>query len=91
MVRRDGERFGPGDSVVLDGQSFHDCDFRGSQAVYRGGDLPEFHNCQLTQVNWHLEGAADNTLVFLRFLFTTGNQGLVNEIIKSLRGDATLS
>lgn len=52
--------------VVLDGKSFDTCKFKGCALIYRGGTVPELSNCEFfPRTGLKLEGAADNTTVFL--------------------------
>jgi hypothetical protein len=61
-----GERFGPSDTVALDGKSFFLCTFDRCEVVYGGGDMAHegctFSGCRITfvgpahaTVQWMLE------------------------------------
>lgn len=54
--------------VSADGIRFVNCAFSGTIIVYSGGEVPVFHNCQLSGVSFDFGGAAGNTLQFLKVL-----------------------
>lgn len=88
MAKHVAKAYGPGESVVVDGQEFVDCEFKKARLIYEGGVLPTFKGCHFDSVNWHLEGAADRTLIYLRLLYSLGNKPLVERIISTLRGES---
>ncbi len=64
-------------TVYLDGAQYTGTKFVNCVLVYSGGALPvlqqnEFVNCQ-----WRLDGAANNTLDFMKLLISFGGTGIV--------------
>lgn len=53
-------------TIVLDGNEFHDCTFHECDLIYRGGSL-EFKS-KAVRCNWVFEGAAQRTITLLRYL-----------------------
>lgn len=74
------------ETVHLDGQSYFDCEFKKCRMVYEGGEIPEFNGCHFDACDWKLEGAANRTVNWLKFLHATGNQTLVEGIMKMISG-----
>lgn len=54
--------------IALDGNEYESCTFKNVTLVYAGGALPAIRNCAFEQFNLAFEGAAENTLAFLRAL-----------------------
>ena len=52
--------------IKLDGKTFKDVSFENAVLVYEGGTAPHFVNCTFTEANFAFEGAANNTINFLR-------------------------
>ena len=53
-------------NVVLDGNTFVNCQFTDARMIYEGGTPPNFTNCAFTNSNFVFQAAAGNTLNFLR-------------------------
>lgn len=53
-------------NVELDETVFVNCAFKDALLVYRGGTPPSFGNCTFTGSRFVFDGAAGNTLNFLR-------------------------
>lgn len=64
-------------TVYLDGASYTGTRFVGCVMVYSGGQLPFLVNNEYVSCDWRLNGAASNTLDFMRFLVTVGGRDLV--------------
>jgi uncharacterized protein YjbI with pentapeptide repeats len=71
-------------TVALDGESFSGCDFEACRLVYAGGEAPQFDNCRFTDCEWKLEGAAAETLSFLKLMWSAGAKPAVQSIIKDV-------
>ncbi|WP_396593334.1 hypothetical protein [Brevundimonas sp. R86498] len=50
----------------LDGNTFHDCEFRNAELVFTGGAQPGFANCRFVQSRFVFEGEAAITVNLLR-------------------------
>ncbi len=75
------------ESVVLDGNEFITCSFQNCKMIYQGGELPKLQQCHFTRCSWHLEDAAQRTILFLRSVYHSGPGGkeLVEETLKHIR------
>lgn len=74
------------ETVVLDGESFSDCEFRECRLVYSGGELPVFEHCRFDEVEWKFEGAAARTLAYLKLVWGAGGKAPVQAMIKEITG-----
>ena len=52
--------------VILDGARFRRCRFKEAALVYGGGQPPSFEDCSFEGVSFRFDGAAGNTLAFLK-------------------------
>jgi hypothetical protein len=52
--------------IRLDGATFRDCEFVDARLLFEGGTPPNFINCRFTNTHFAFEGAAGNTVNFLR-------------------------
>lgn len=52
--------------IKLDGKTFKDVAFEKAQLVYEGGIAPNFINCTFNETGFTFDGAAGNTVNFLR-------------------------
>lgn len=68
------------ETIVIDGQSFLDCEFRGVTLIYEGGVVPEFRGCTLADCTWRFEAAADRSLQVLRIMRKIGPDDLRADI-----------
>ena len=75
--------------IKLDGKTFKDVAFEKAQLVYEGGAGPNFDNCTFTETNYTFEGAAGNTVHFLRaMLFQQSNmRGVVLGLMPEIGGN----
>ena len=71
-------------TVVLDGETFSDCDFTACRMVYSGGELPQFERCRFDGCDWKFEAAAAQTLSYLKQLWNVGAKASVQAIIKEV-------
>ncbi|WP_091736462.1 hypothetical protein [Phenylobacterium immobile] len=71
-------------TVALDGQTFVDCEFNACRLVYAGGEPPRFDGCRFDDCDWRLEGAASDTLAYLKVMWAAGAKTRVQAIIKDV-------
>lgn len=71
-------------TVTLDGEAFDDCDFVGCRLVYAGGEPPSFESCRFDSCDWKFEGAAADTLSFLKTMWGAGAKSAVQATIKDI-------
>jgi len=69
-----------GETIVIDGQKFIDCEFRQCILIYRGGELPLFDGSFLDNCNWKFEDAALRTIHLLQRLNSNGGRHLVDNL-----------
>ena len=74
------------ETVVLDGEDFTDCEFRDCRLVYTGGETPSFQGCRFDGCEWKFEGAAANTLAYLKVVWGAGDKAVVQARIKEITG-----
>ena len=74
------------DRVNVDGKTFTDVNFDGATLVYGGGTPPSFNNCRFNTASFTFEGAAGNTLAFLKAMAPahTNMRGVVLGLIPEL-------
>jgi len=72
------------ETVVLDGETFSDCEFRDCRLVYSGGPPPVFENCKFHGCDWKQDDAAVRTLAYLKTLWTAGEKATVQALIKDI-------
>jgi hypothetical protein len=72
------------ETVPLDGEAFSDCEFRECRLVYAGGDTPAFAGCRFDACEWKIEGAAADTLAYLKLMWTVGEKATVQALIKDI-------
>ena len=75
------------DTVILDGSEFVNCEFDNCKMVYRGGEMPRLQHCRFARCTWHLEDAAQRSVLFLRSIYHSGQGGreLVEETLRHIR------
>lgn len=74
------------ETVTLDGESFHACEFRDCRMVYSGGELPDFQKCRFDGCDWKFEGPAADTLAHLKLIWSIGGKAPVQALIKDITG-----
>jgi len=72
------------ETVVLDGESFADCEFRACRMVYSGGKLPDFRDCRFDDCDWKFDDAAARTLGHLKLIWAAGGKAQVQGLIKEI-------
>lgn len=71
-------------TVVLDGETFSDCDFAACRLIYSGGETPQFAGCRFDDCEWKFEDGAANTLAFLKQMWNVGAKAAVQATIKEI-------
>lgn len=73
--------------LQVEGQNYINCQFSGARLIYRGGTPPGFANCAFDDSNFVFEGAAGQTLNFLRIMApkATNMREVVLGLIPELR------
>lgn len=71
-------------TVVLDGETFSDCEFAECRLVYAGGEAPKFDNCRFDGCDWKFEDGAAQTLSFLKLMWNVGAKAQVQATIKEI-------
>jgi len=74
------------ETVRLDGESFSDCEFKKCRMVYAGGSPPVFRDCRFDDCEWRFEGAASDTLEYLKVVWNAGGKATVQGLIKQITG-----
>ncbi|MFK5883029.1 MAG: hypothetical protein QM489_01665 [Candidatus Izemoplasma sp.] len=64
-----------GGRVILDNNGFTKCIFIDCQLVFSGNGPVELNNCSFTNVKWVFSGPAENTLKFLKAMYSGMGQG----------------
>lgn len=74
--------------VTLDGGVFINIDFKDAELNYSGGVPPGFDNCRFTNATFSVDGAAGNTLAFLRSMApaSTNMRFVVLGLLPELQG-----
>jgi hypothetical protein len=68
-------------TVYVDGQFYHNMRFENCQMIYSGGPLPTLLGNQFVNCTWLMQGAASQTLDYLRLLIAIGGRDLVKEAL----------
>ncbi|MDR3508566.1 MAG: hypothetical protein P4L64_11760 [Caulobacteraceae bacterium] len=74
------------ETVVLDGESFSDCEFRSCRMTYSGGPVAHFENCRFSDCEWKFDDAAARTLAHLKLVWAVGGKAPVQAMIKEITG-----
>lgn len=76
------ETYGPDDFIELDGRRFVGCHFNGATLHYEASGPVELNGCLFMDCNWSFDGAASETIAFLRGLSQTrGGWELIDSIL----------
>lgn len=76
------------ETVLLDGESFSDCEFRACRMVYAGGEVPHFESCRFDSCEWKFDDAAARTLAHMKLVWSAGGKAPVQALIKEITGAA---
>ncbi len=71
--------------VVVDGEEYETCTFKGCRLVFTGGAVPMFYDCAFPDSRFELTGAALSTIGFLTAMWTIGNEAFVNGLFDAIR------
>lgn len=71
-------------TVMLDGETFSQCQFSACRLVYAGGPLPQFDGCHFEACEWKFEDAAARTLSYLKLMWSVGAKATVQTTIKEI-------
>jgi len=74
------------ETVLLDGETFDSCEFRDCRMVYSGGEPPTFNSCRFDGCDWRFDEAAGRTLAYLKTVWSVGQKGTVQGLIKEVTG-----
>jgi hypothetical protein len=72
------------DTVVLEGDTFTGCEFRDCRLIYTGGEPAILTDCKFVDCDWRLEGAAAQTLAYLKLMWSAGGKTDVQALIKEI-------
>lgn len=73
--------------VEIDNIAYSKCEFKNCRVVYSGKGPISLIDCNFVECEWSLDGAAQNTLMFLRTMqssFGPFGKDMVAQIIKSI-------
>jgi hypothetical protein len=62
-------------TIILDGNSFEACEFKGCTLVYNGISEVKLLGSQLEDCQWSFDGPAARTLQFMQALYQAGGGG----------------
>jgi hypothetical protein len=62
-------------TVILDGNSFDNCEFQGCTLVYNGIAEVRLNGSNLNDCQWSFDGPAARTLQFMQALYQSGGGG----------------
>jgi hypothetical protein len=71
-------------TVSLDGEAFNACEFSNCKLIYSGGPVPQFNSCGFTDCDWTFQGAAADTLEYLKLIWSVGAKTAVQATIKEI-------
>ncbi len=76
-----------GKTVVLDGGSYYACQFKNCTLIFNGVLPVTMDKCSFDNCNWQFSGPAQNTIGFMRGLYTGGAKDLIENIFRNIRGE----
>ena len=71
-------------TIALDGETFSHCEFSACRLVYSGGEPPQFQGCRFDACEWKFEGAAAQTMSYLKLMWSVGAKAAVQTTIKEI-------
>lgn len=74
-----------GETIVIDGKAFRNTVFESCIFIYRGGERTSFEGCVFQAPEFRFEGAASNTLAFMRALYHGGAAQLIEYTFDDIR------
>ena len=72
------------ETVVLEGETFSNCEFRDCRLIYTGGEPAVLTDCRFVDCEWKLEDAAVRTLAHLKLMWSAGGKSTVQALIKDV-------
>lgn len=77
------------DRVEVDGTTFRQVVFDGAELVYSGGPMPGFDRCRFLDVTFTFDGAAGETIAFMRALARANPdlRQVVRDLVPELAAD----
>ena len=76
-----------GKTIVLDGSSFYECQFKGCTLIFNGVLPVTIDACSCDGCKWQFSGPAQNTIAFMQALYASGIKELLEDIIRVIRGE----
>jgi hypothetical protein len=76
-------------TILVDGKTFIDCDFKNCTMQYGGGSGTVFDANRFDGYRWQFVGPALMTLGFMRSLYHGGFSTVIDEIVDSIRKTET--
>jgi hypothetical protein len=84
MAQYQGATF-TNETVVLDGNDYHNCTFTNCEIVFRATGTVSLHGVTANGCRWTFEGAAGLTVKFLTALYQGGFSEMVDMTIDNIR------
>lgn len=75
--------------ILVDGQSFYNCQFTECRIVFRATAPVQFDKCVFTQCEWVFDGPAENMLFYLTALATNLGVDAREMVMNLLNGIAS--
>lgn len=72
------------ETVLMEAETFSNCEFRDCRLVYTGGEPATLNNCKFVDCEWKLDDAAARTLAHLKLMWSAGGKGPVQALIKDI-------
>jgi hypothetical protein len=72
------------ETVLMEAETFSNCEFRDCRLVYTGGEPAILNNCKFVDCEWKLDDAAARTLAHLKLMWSAGAKGPVQALIKDV-------
>jgi hypothetical protein len=69
-------------TLILDGNEFHECEIRHCNLIYKGLDAVKLEHCHIAACTWQFEDAALRTTTLLKQLYQSGHIG--KEIVEAI-------
>ena len=75
-----------GKTIVLDGGSFYECQFKGCTLKFSGLLPVTLDGCVFENNKWEFLGPALNTVGFMKALYASGAKDLIENTFRNIRG-----
>jgi len=76
------------ETLNVDGNNYENCKFKGCTMIYSGGSDTHVNGCSFDDCKWQFDGAAANTMGFLRAFYHgmgEGGKQMVEATFTSIR------